>query len=127
MVAWVPAFYLRRVMTRVYQSFTTPSPEEKAFWDAYMAEAVRTRLTRADFLATQDDVIDFHATFRPAPPTHRTLILDSDDDPVVSREDQAALIALYPDAQHVRLPGAGHTMFMSQPVAAIAALRAFLG
>lgn len=127
LVAWVPGFYLRRVMTRVYQGFTTPSPAEKAFWDAYMAEAVRTRLTRADFLATQDDVIDFHAHFRPAPIPHRTLILDSDDDPVVPREDQAALLALYPNAQHVRIPGAGHTMFMSSPEPAIAALRTFLG
>ncbi|MDB5099029.1 MAG: alpha/beta hydrolase fold protein [Cyanobacteria bacterium RYN_339] len=123
----VPGFYLRKVMTRVYQSFTTPSPEDKAFWDAYMAEAVRSRLTRADFLATQANVLDFHERFRPAPVSHRMLILDSDDDPVVAPAQQDALIALYPGARHVRLHGAGHTTFMSKPVEAIAALKTFLG
>lgn len=132
LVSWLPGWLLRRVMTRAYQSFTTPSPADKAFWDAYMAEAVATRLTRADFLATQANVIDFHARYRFAPGElgeveGRSLVLDSDDDPVVTLDEREALRALYPSASHRRLAGAGHTMFLSQPEPAIAALRAFLG
>jgi pimeloyl-ACP methyl ester carboxylesterase len=105
-------------------------PEERLFWQSMMRELV-AQLTRADIVSSFDETIDYRLNYHFSPDDLATwpgkiLILQSDDDPATKPAMQAALRALYPQAQIHTFKQAGHTPFLSQPDEFYPLVRTFL-
>jgi pimeloyl-ACP methyl ester carboxylesterase len=109
------------------------SDEDKAFWQAYLAELYEVRLSKADIVSTYQSLIDFmqadfHADDLQAWHENggKMLILNSDDDGTFGKEAQTRLQILYPQADVHTFVGAGHSPSTTQRDAFFGKVREFL-
>lgn len=79
---------------------------------------------RRQNLCLLDSCVDFASTEPQAP--GRTLIIESDDDPIIRGRDRARLRALHPAAQLRSFSGTGHVIALAQPEAFAEAIESFL-
>jgi pimeloyl-ACP methyl ester carboxylesterase len=106
---------------------------EGAFWMAYFLEVVQT-LTRADYLARLAVLHDLERRERNAgalPPERRTwqgqvLIIEADDDALVTPQGRRALKACYPQAQVHTFHQTGHSAWMTRTAEYLHIMEVFL-
>lgn len=89
------------------------------------------RLTKETLLSRVALAADFNAreSFAPAdfePWAGRALVIDSDDDPMVSAEDRGRLHALFPRALRCSFDGAGHLIPLLRTEELVGVVKAFL-
>jgi pimeloyl-ACP methyl ester carboxylesterase len=63
----------------------------------------------------------------PDPPPRPTLIIESDDDPLIGKRGRAALRTAFPHARVLRFPDAGHVSALTAAEAVAEAVQDFLG
>jgi len=129
-VPWIPTPVLRWAMHREALRLLPPEHPDFAFWRAYFRD-IFGRLAKRDILARYRCILDLdaHYSFVPAAAVDWSgpvLILQSDDDPLVSAADRAGLAALYPRAEVTTFHGTGHASALVAPEAYRRALTAFL-
>ena len=105
-------------------------PTERPFWESYFRD-VCVPQDRAEVLALHDRVMDFDAgpAYTPADLATwagRVLVMDSDDDPVVSPPERAAVRAAYPTAEMYRFYGTRHSASQLRPHEFMGVLNRFL-
>ena len=104
---------------------------ERDFWTTYVRELASQRLTKADvlshFLTGRDALARYGFDRQSAVPWGGdVLIIGGEKDPVSDAGDRRAMAAFYPRARVQVIPGAGHTVAMTDPAEYAAAVTAFL-
>lgn len=89
------------------------------------------RLTKRTLLSRVALALDFNLGESYAPEDHagwpgRVLIIDSDDDPLITAADRRRLRQTYPRALVCAFPGAGHLMQLVRPEGLTEVVRAFI-
>jgi len=119
LVPWIPTFVLRWAMHREALRLLPSEHPDFSFWRAYFRD-IFARLAKRDILARYRCILDLDSNyvFSPADTADwagPVLMLQSDDDPLVSATDRAALAALYPQAQVKTFHGTGHAAALVAP------------
>jgi pimeloyl-ACP methyl ester carboxylesterase len=104
--------WVRSRMNRVITS-EIPRDNERAFWQAFIDEWLKTEYNREWLLKSREIMIDYgrHYSFQPtdlAAWEGKILIIDSDTDRTVGEKNLAELKAIYPQAQTYTFHEAGH-------------------
>jgi pimeloyl-ACP methyl ester carboxylesterase len=125
-----------RLVLRTYKRallpvLSVPGPDRQ-FWEAYLDELVERRLTKADVLSHFRTLEDAMNRFAFAPGEQSTwggevLIIGADDDAASTAMDRSRMQEIYARAQVHLIPGAGHTVAMSEPERYATAVKGFLG
>lgn len=107
-----------------------PYPEVSKFWEAYLKETF-SKMKKADFTGALDRMLDLYQNYLFSKNdldnwAGKMLILDSDEDPMVSDEYRDAVLELYPMAEHHRFEGTGHAASIIEPDKYIRVVKDFL-
>lgn len=113
----VKAAYRRSVTDEI-----APAAGGSALVKAYLLEQVDL-MTKAQLLARYRCVVD---RFEPVEPSMPVLIIESDNDPLVSRELREMLIRTYPHARRHTFHKTGHFTYLNEPAEYTRVLAGFL-
>lgn len=128
----LPSGLLRYLSRRsIFKHLPTFPAMQRAFWRAYFSKFVTTHLTRETLLRQNDCLIDFeeHYLFSADDLVDwpgAVLILESDDDPLISAAERENLKMVYPEAQVHTFHGAGHLTPVSRKREYVSLVRRFL-
>lgn len=114
----LPLSWLHRLFTFGNQRATQEITTGQDFWRGYF-ENIITSMTRADYLNRLHVCIDFYRNYKFSPDDLRSwrgkmLIIESDNDAYVSRQQRAALRSLYPKARVYTFHQTGHAAWANQ-------------
>jgi pimeloyl-ACP methyl ester carboxylesterase len=113
-----------RIVMTIFKGIVSPlvtvKETEQKFWDKYIDELIRQRLTK-------DDVLSTLLTFQHAQKKYAcangmdinwgrdVLAIWGENDPLNSRRSQEGILRIYPKVQIHEIRGGGHTAAMSNP------------
>src|SRR5262249_20602252 len=129
-LAALPQSAIRAVLRLGVRPLQRPLPPEQVFWRGYFRELI-ARLTKADYLSRVWILIDFDRHYRLSPADSQhwsgpTLILEADDDPLVSKKEALALRALYPEARVHTFHQTAHAVWMTRTEEYLRVIETFL-
>ncbi len=127
---WFPFGLLRWAMKVKLRRLLAGLPGEKQFWDEYFDETLPL-FGREDVLAAYSRVLEWDRDWRFAPGDlnawpGKTLILESDNDPMAPPAERARLHALYPAARTHTFHDTGHISGLAKPQEYVSVVREFL-
>ncbi len=128
--AITPQALLRRLMSQSMAYFLPGQLPSQSFWREYFAGLILS-LSRRSIYHRFRVVLDYHLRWRFASADlagwpGEILLLESDHDGLLSRQDTLLMRSLYPQARRACLPG-DHIQSVDRPAAQIAAIEEFLG
>ncbi len=119
MPEWVVMVGFRRNIAQV----VVPASGDSPLVRAYLTEQSHGHMSKAQFLARYECVIDGFEAPRPSMPH---LIIESDNDPLVSRELRDMLRRTYPGAAVHTFHNTGHFTYLNDPTSYTRVLSEFL-
>jgi pimeloyl-ACP methyl ester carboxylesterase len=129
--AQLPERAVMSLFKRMVSPLVTVQESERAFWNAYLRELFRKRLTKADLLShlqTSRDAQANHAYTGGAKSgwSGDVLVVWGEHDHLRTETGRKGMLDIYPQAQIHVIAGGGHTVAMSEPVKYAAAVKGFL-
>ena len=126
----LPWSFVRWGMRAIAVRTARQVPTERPFWESYFRD-VCVPQDRAEVFAIHERVTDFDGgpAYTPADLATwagRVLVMDSDDDPLLSPPERAAVRAAYPTAEMYRFYGTGHAASLVKPHEFMGVLNRFL-
>ncbi|NIA24910.1 MAG: alpha/beta fold hydrolase [Gammaproteobacteria bacterium] len=121
--AYLPERLVMGVFRKRVASGAVPAAGGSPLVRAYLYEQSRGVMSKAQFLTRYQCVID---RFDPVEPPMPVLIIESDNDPLVSRELREMLRRTYPNAETYTFHKTGHFTYLNEPVAYTRVLAEFL-
>lgn len=127
----LPERALMNLFKRSVSSVITVPETERAFWEAYLAELISCRLTRADLLShfqTSRDVQTkyVYTSGEQSSWMGDVLVIWGENDHLCTERGRSGMLDIYPQAQIHVIAGGGHTVAMSEPLKYAAAVKRFL-
>jgi len=127
---WFPFGLLRSAMKAKLRRLLSGLPNELQFWNEYFDETLPL-FSRADLLAGYSRVLEWDRDWKFLPGDlngwhGKTLILESDNDPMAPPAERARLHALYPAARTHRFHDTGHISGLAKPEEYVSVVRSFL-
>jgi len=128
----LPERVVMSIFRRAISSVVTVQDSERVFWEAYLKELFRRRLTKADILShfqTSRDAQTKYAYTRGEKSSWSgdVLVIWGENDHLRTERCRRGMLEIYPQAQIHVIAGGGHTVAMSEPVKYAAAVKGFLG
>ncbi len=129
--ALLPERVLIGIFRRVLSSLVTVQESERAFWDAYLRELFRQRLTKADVLShfrtTRDAQTKYaHTSREKSSWSGDVLVVWGENDHLRTGRGRRGMLDVYPQAQIHIIEGGGHTVALSEPEKYAATVKRFL-
>ncbi len=130
--ALLPERVVMSIFRRIVSPVVTVQESERAFWEAYLKELFRRRLTKADILShfqTSRDAQTKYVYTRGEKSSWSgdVLVIWGENDHLRTERCRRGMLEIYPQAQIHVIAGGGHTVAMSEPVKYAAAVKGFLG
>jgi pimeloyl-ACP methyl ester carboxylesterase len=127
----LPGRVVMSVFKRIVSPLITGQESECAFWEAYLDELFRQRLTKADVLSHLQTTRDAHTNYAYSEGAKSSwrgdvLVIWGENAHLRTEKGQRGMQDIKPQAQILVLSGGGHTVAMSEPVKYAAAVRDFL-
>jgi maspardin len=124
MMQWVPEWFVIKNIRAKYNKEVIPAANNNPVTDAFLNELLGTEVTREIFTDRYYCVVDtFNAKINENIPLQ---IIETGNDPLVSKNLREALKANYPQAKVVNLGNIGHFGYLNEPVKYNAVLEEFL-
>ena len=120
---YVPEWLVMRTFRKSIISGAVPAAGGSPLVRAFLLEQSYGLMSKAQFIARYRCVVD---SFEPAVPSTPVLIIESDNDPLVSRELQEMLRHTYPNAESHVFHKTGHFTYLNEPLAYTRVLAEFL-
>ncbi|NOY57102.1 MAG: alpha/beta hydrolase [Actinobacteria bacterium] len=121
--SYLPERLVMGVFRKRVASGAVPAAGGSPLVRAYLYEQSRGLMSKAQFQARYRCVID---RFEPVEPPMPVLIIESDNDPLISRELREMLRRTYPKAETHTFHKTGHFTYLNEPVAYTRVLAEFL-
>ncbi len=130
-VALLPERVVMSIFRRILSPVVTVQESERAFWDAYLKELFRQRLTKADLLSHFQTIRDAQTTYvykRGEKSSWRgdVLVIWGESDHLRTKRGRRGMLDIYPQAQIHVITGGGHTVALSEPGKYAAIVKGFL-
>ena len=113
-VPYVPEWLVMWAFRRNIMSGVVPAAGDSPIVRAFLLEQSYGLMSKAQFIARYRCVVD---SFEPAVPSMPVLIIESDNDPLVSRELREMLRRTYPNAEVHTFHKTGHFTYLNEPLA----------
>ena len=127
----LPGQIVMSIFRRGVSSVVTAQESESAFWEAYLDELFRRRLTKADILSHFQTSRDAQTKYVYTRGEKRSwsgdvLVIWGESDHLRTERGRRGILDIYPQAQIHIIAGGGHTVAISEPVKYAAAVKGFL-
>jgi pimeloyl-ACP methyl ester carboxylesterase len=126
-VPFIPEWVIMRGFRKNASEKVVPSSENSPLVEAYLHEQYSGYMRKKQFIGRMDVVLDYYEPKLSS--THTsipTLIIDSDNDPLIKPELQQELKELYPGATVFTFEGTGHFTYLNRPIQYVNVLKGFL-
>ena len=128
----LPERVVMSIFWRGVSSVVTAQESERAFWEAYLDELFRRRLTKADILSHFQTSRDAQTKYVYTSGEKRSwsggiLVIWGENDHLRTERGRRGMLDIYPQAQIHVIAGGGHTVAISEPVKYAAVVKGFLG
>jgi pimeloyl-ACP methyl ester carboxylesterase len=128
----LPEREVMSIFRRGVSSVVTAQESERAFWDAYLDELFRRRLTKADILSHFQTSRDAQTKYVYTSGEKRrwsgdVLVIWGENDHLRTERGRIGMLDIYPQAQIHVIAGGGHTVAISEPVNYATVVNGFLG
>jgi len=129
--ALLPERVVMSICRRIVSLVVTVQESERAFWEAYLKELFRRRLTKADisshFQTSRDAQTKYvYTRGEKSSWSGDVLVIWGENDHLRTERCRRGMLEIYPQAQIHVIAGGGHTVAMSEPVKYAAAVKGFL-
>ena len=127
----LPERVVMSIFGRAISSVVTVQDSERVFWQAYLKELFRRRLTKADVLShfqTNRDAQSKYAYAKGAKSSWSgdVLVIWGESDHLRTERGRRGMLEIYPQAQVHVIAGGGHTVALSEPGKYAVAVKGFL-
>ena len=128
----LPEQIVMSLFKRAITSVLTAQESERAFWEAYLDELFRRRLTKSDILSHFQTIRDAQTKYVYTSGEKRSwsgdvLVIWGESDHLRTERGRRGMLDIYPQAQIHVIAGGGHTVAISEPVKYAAVVKGFLG
>jgi pimeloyl-ACP methyl ester carboxylesterase len=118
------------IFRRLISSVVTVQESERVFWEAYLKELFRRRLTKADILSHFQTSRDAQSKYAYAKGEKSSwsgdvLVIWGESDHLRTERGRRGMLEIFPQAQIHVIAGGGHTVGMSKPEKYAAAVKEF--
>jgi len=129
--ALLPERVVMSICRRIVSLVVTVQESERAFWEAYLKELFRRRLTKADisshFQTSRDAQTKYvYTRGEKSSWSGDVLVIWGENDHLRTERCRRGMLEIYRQAQIHVIAGGGHTVAMSEPVKYAAAVKGFL-
>ncbi|PHN08229.1 alpha/beta fold hydrolase [Flavilitoribacter nigricans] len=126
-VPFLPEWYLMRKFKENVSQVVVPASGNSALVEAYLHEQYSGYMSKQQFIGRMDVVMDyFEPKYNIVHVDVPKLIIESDNDPLITPELRSELQFLYPEAAVFSFAGQGHFPYLNQPDGYTQTLRRFL-
>jgi len=127
----LPERVVMSIFGRAISSVVTVQDSERVFWQAYLKELFRRRLTKADVLShfqTNRDAQSKYAYAKGAKSSWSgdVLVIWGESDHLRTERGRRGMLEIYPQAQVHVIAGGGHPVALSEPGKYAVAVKGFL-
>lgn len=131
MATLLPERVVMGIFRRILSPVVTVQESERAFWEAYLKELFRQRLTKADILShfqTSRDARTKYVYTRGEKSSWSgdVLVIWGENDHLRTERGRRGMLDVYPQAQIHVIAGGGHTVALSEPGKYAATVKVFL-
>jgi pimeloyl-ACP methyl ester carboxylesterase len=129
--ALLPERVVMSIFGRAISSVVTVQDSERVFWEAYLKELFRRRLTKADVLSHFQTNRDAQSKYAYAKGEKSSwsgdvLVIWGESDHLRTERGRRGMLEIYPQAQIHVIAGGGHTVALSEPRKYAVAVKGFL-
>lgn len=119
------------IFRRAISSVVTVQESDRAFWEAYLKELLRQRLTKADVLSHFQTSRDAQTKYvytrgEKSSWSGNVLVIWGENDHLRTERSRRGMLDIYPQAQIHVIAGGGHTVPLSEPGKYAATVKGFL-
>lgn len=127
----LPERVVMSIYRRAISSVVTVQESERVFWEAYLKELFRRRLTKADILSHFQTSRDAQSKYAYAKGEKSSwsgdvLVIWGESDHLRTERGRRGMLEIYPQAQIHVIAGGGHTVVLSEPGKYAVTVRGFL-
>jgi pimeloyl-ACP methyl ester carboxylesterase len=127
----LPELVVMSIFRRAISSVVTVQESERVFWEAYLKELFRRRLTKADILSHFQTSRDAQSKYAYAKGEKSSwsgdvLVIWGESDHLRTERGRRGMLEIYPQAQIHVIAGGGHTVVLSEPGKYAVTVRGFL-
>jgi pimeloyl-ACP methyl ester carboxylesterase len=128
----LPERVVMSIFRKAISSVVTVQDSERVFWEAYLKELFRRRLTKADVLSHFQTSRDAQSKYTYAKGEKSSwsgdvLVIWGESDHLRTERGRRGMLEIYPQAQIHVIAGGGHTVVLSEPGKYSVAVKGFLG